>query len=78
MKPAIVGFTVCLQAVGQHETTHVSFQREPTRNSAVYAAIRECRADWGWDDDGSDEDDDLHVLAVFVGDVDVVEWEDQE
>lgn len=70
------GFTVFLRQANGEGTTHISFQEEADRNAAVYAAIRECRTDWGWEDDGSDEDDDLHVLGVAAGDVTIVEWDD--
>src|SRR5687768_14314380 len=57
------GFTVCLQEVGDTETTHVTYQACATRDEAVAAAIIACRADW---EDAEDDDDpaaprDLHV-----------------
>lgn len=65
------GFTVCLQEVGNTETTYVVYA-SGDRYDAVQAAKRECLADWNMPDDT-----DLHVLAVFAGDVEVLEWEDQ-
>lgn len=70
------GYTVCLQADANQSdrtTTHVTYQPAATRDEAVAAAMDECRSDWE-----EDAGFPLHVLAVLRGDVDVVEWEDQQ
>lgn len=72
----LAGFTVFLREADGTGTTHISYQEAADRNEAVRAALSECRHDWGREDDGSDEDDDLHVLGVAAGNVTVVEWDD--
>lgn len=69
------GFTVFLREADGTGTTHISYH-PGDRNEAVRLAMIECRADWGWEEHGSDEDDDLHVLGVAAGDVTIVEWDD--
>ena len=71
-KPA--GWTIGIRNGNATGTTHVSYHEAATVEEAIELAKAETRDDWGTEEE--EGVDDLHVLCVLVGDVEVAQWND--
>lgn len=65
-------YTVFVRQFDNMGTTHVDCYSAETVEDAKTQALAQVMADWG--DDYSA--DDLHILGVAKGDVELVEWDD--
>lgn len=54
-----------------HSTTYIVAQDTDDVEAAKQMALQECADDWGRDDT-----EDLMILGVLLGDVEVLEWDD--
>ena len=64
-------YTVFIREADNTGTTFISSAEAETREEAVAAVLAECRDCWEWD-----EEDELHVLGVAAGDIEILEWDD--
>ena len=63
-------YTVFIRQPDNTGTTFISSAEAETEEEAIAAVLEECRDCWDW------EGDDLHVLGVAAGDIEILEWDD--
>ena len=68
------GWTIGIRNGNATGTTHVSYHEAATVEEAIEQAKAETCAAWGTEEEGGV--DDLHVLCVLVGDVEVEQWDE--
>lgn len=65
-------YTVFVRQLDNMGTTHVDCYEAYSIQEAKEKAIAQVLEDWG----GEYAADDLHILGVAAGDVDLIEWDD--
>ena len=68
-------FTVFIREADGTGTTFITSVEAETIEEAKEQALDECAESWGSGDEPWDRDD-LHVLGVAEGDVEILEWDD--
>lgn len=66
-------YTVFIQEVETIGTTFITFVEAPDQEVAANLALAECLEAWG---EGYTLAD-LHVLGIAAGDIEILEWDDQ-
>lgn len=74
-KPVLPTFTVFVQQADGRGTIHIDTYEAATPEAAADAALEQVAGEWGVEDEPWDRDD-LRVLGISRGNIDIVEWND--
>ncbi|TAN03192.1 MAG: hypothetical protein EPN36_14435 [Rhodanobacteraceae bacterium] len=74
-EPAMSTFTVFVQQADGRGTVHIADYEAATAADAAAAAIEQVSVDWGTESEPWDKDN-LRVLGIAKGDIEIVEWND--
>lgn len=74
-QPAVSAFTVFIQQADGRGTVHIADYEAATSADAAAAALDQVSVDWGSESEPWDKDN-LRVLGIAKGDIDIVEWND--
>lgn len=74
-QPAPATFTVFVQQADGRGTVYIGSYKAATSEEAAAAALEQVAEDWGSDDEPWDKDD-LRILGIAKGDIDILEWND--
>lgn len=70
-------YTVFVTEADGRGTTYITSVEADSVDQAKEMALQECSKEWGSGGENYDRDD-LRILGVAEGDVNIVEWSDQE
>lgn len=65
-------YTIFCQEHDGKGTTHVSSHEAETADDAAALGVEETADDWGYDED------EIRVLGIIEGDVNIIKWNDLE